>query len=95
MELQEFIDNHYEDGEVYSEVDGIEFKCVEEGDDVVEHKMVYQTSVYNLVGTDEYFEVTEYYSNSGYWSDSERYDPEFRKVKPVKKVVEVIEWKDV
>lgn len=95
MNLQEFIDNHYEYGEVYSEVDGIEFKCVEHGDDIVEHKMVYQTSVYQLVGTEEYFEVTETSSNSGYWSDSERYDPEFRKVKPIKKVVEITEWVDV
>ncbi len=95
MELAEFINNHYEDGEVYSEDDSISFKCVEQGDDVVEHKMVMQTSVYNLVGTDEYFEVTESSSNSGYWSDSERYDPEFRKVKPIKKIVEIIEWKDV
>ena len=99
MELQEFQDNHYEDGEVYSEVEGIAFKCVEQGDDVVEHKTVYQTSVYQLVtpegATDEYFEITESSSNSGYWSDSERYDPEFRKVAPVKKIVEIIEWKAV
>lgn len=96
MELQEFIDNHYEDGEVYSEVEGVKFKCVERGDDVVEHKTVYNTSVYQLVtpegATDEYFEVTEMHSNSGYWSDSERYDPEFRKVIPQKKVVEITEW---
>lgn len=98
MELEYFIANHYEDGEVYSEVDGIEFKCVHKGDDVVEHKMVWQTSVYQLVtpvgDTDEYFEVTEYSSNSGYWSDSERYDPEFKKVKPIKRVVEIVEWVD-
>ena len=95
MDIQEFQDNHYEDGEVYSDVEGIAFKCVEQGDDVVEHKTVYQTSVYQLVGTDEYFEITESSSNSGYWSDSERYEPEFRKVQPVKKVVEIIEWKAV
>lgn len=95
MELQEFIDNHYGCGEVYSEVEGIDFKCVKRGEDVVSHKTVYNTSVYNLVGTDEYFEVTESRSNSGYWSDSEHYDPEFSKVKPVKKVIEVTEWVSV
>lgn len=92
MNIQEFQDNHYEYGEVYSEDDSIIFDCVEYGDDVVEHKTVSQTSVYHLRGTDEYFEVTETRSNSGYWGDSERYDPEFRKVKPVKKVVEITEW---
>jgi hypothetical protein len=96
MNLQTFIDNHYEDGEVFSEDENISFKCVERGDDVVEHKSVYQTSVYQLVtpecATNEYFEVTENSSNSGYWSDSERYDPDFRKVVPVKKIVEITEW---
>lgn len=95
MNLQEFQDNHYEDGEVYSEVEGIAFKCVERGDGVVEHKSVSQTSIYQLVGTEEYFEVTENSSNSGYWSDAERYDPDFRKVVPHKKVVEITEWKSV
>lgn len=98
MELQQFINNHYEDGEVYSEVEGISFKCVERGEDVVEHKSAYNTSVYQLVtpegATEEYFEVTENSSNSGYWSDGERYDPDFRKVTPHKKTVEVIEWKN-
>lgn len=92
MKLQEFIDNHYEYGEVYSEDDSIIFDEVYHGDDVVEHKTVSQTSVYRLMLTDEYFEVTETSSNSGYWSDSEHYEPEFRKVKPVKKVVEITEW---
>jgi hypothetical protein len=95
MKLQEFISNHFEDGEVYSDVEGIAFKCVEHGDGVVEHKTVYQTSVYQLIGTEEYFEVTESSSNNGYWSDSEEYDTEFRKVKPIREMIEVTVWTGV
>lgn len=93
MNAKEFEAAHYEDGEIY----GDNVKCVESGDEIAEHKTVYNTDVYEVAlpdGTAEYFEVTFSRSNSGYWGDSERYDPEFRKVVPVKKVVEVTEWMD-
>ena len=93
MELQHFIDNHCEDGEVFSDVVGVEFKRVH-FEDYTEHKTVTTIEVYNLVGTDEYFEVSQDRDNCGYWSDGERYDPTLRKVTPVKKMVEIIEWQD-
>lgn len=92
MELQEFIDNHYEGGGTYSDDPNINFTCVEQGDAEDWGKSVIQTSVYNLDGTEEYFEVTESWSNSGYWSNPERYEPEFRKVKPVTEMVPVARW---
>lgn len=90
MNIQQFQDKYYEDGEIY----GDDVKCIVAGDDEVSHKTVYNTCVYQVGQDDdvEYFEVTYSRSNSGYWGDSERYDPEFRKVKPVKKVVEITEW---
>lgn len=94
MELKEFIDNHFEDGEVYSEVDGVEFKRVHH-EEYTEHKTVTFTEVYHLLGTEDYFEITTDRDNCGYWGDSESYEPEFRKVAPVKKVVEITEWKGV
>lgn len=93
MNLQEFTDNHYEDGEAFSEVDGITFKSVYY-DEYAEHKTVTTTQVFHLVGTEDYFEVTQDRDNCGYWGDGERYDPTFRKVKPVKRMVEITEWKD-
>lgn len=94
MQLQEFIDNHYEGGDVYSDDPNINFTCVEQGDEVLDGKVAYQSSVYRLDGTNDYFEVTESWSNSWYWSDSERFDPESRKVKPITKMVQVTEWRD-
>lgn len=91
MNLQEFIDNHFEDGEVYSDVDGVKFKQVY-FDEYTEHKTVTVTEVYHLVGTEDYFEITTDRDNCGYWGDGERYDPTFRKVKPRVKVVEITEW---
>jgi hypothetical protein len=92
MNLQEFIDNHYEDGEVYSEVDGVEFKRVF-FEEEAEHKTVTVTEVFQLilndVPTDEYFEVATVRDNCGYWGYGERYDPTFRKVKPVEKTITV------
>lgn len=92
MNVQEFAANHYEDGEVFSSVSQ-EIICVDQGDEQIEHKTSYNVDVWQVVGTDEYFEVTHSRDNCGYWSDGERHEPEFRKVKPVKKVVEIIEWK--
>lgn len=94
MELQQFIDNHYEDGEVYSEDENIEFKRVY-FDEYTEHKTVTFTEVHHLVGTDDYFEISTDRDNCGYWGDGERYDPIFRKVKPVVKIVEQTTWVDV
>ena len=93
MNAQEFEATHYEDGEIY----GDNIKCIESGDEIAEHKTVYNTDVYEVTSGDvvEYFEVTFSRSNSGYWGDSERYDPEFRKVVPVKKVVEITTWESV
>lgn len=91
MNAQEFEEKYYEDGEIY----GDDVKCIVSGDEIAEHKTVYNTDVYQ-VGPNgdmaEYFEVTFSRSNSGYWGDSERYDPEFRKVAPLKRVVEITEW---
>ena len=91
MELQTFIDNHYEDGEVYSEDESIKFKCVF-SDEETYQKTVTFTEVHHLVGTDDYFEISTDQDNCGYWGDGERYEPEFRKVKPVVKVVEQTTW---
>lgn len=90
MNAQEFEAKYYEDGEIY----GDNVKCVESGDEIAEHKTVYNTDVYEVTSGDvvEYFEVTFSRSNSGYWGDSERYDPEFKKVKPVEEVVTVTRW---
>jgi len=55
-------------------------KTVEDGDDVVEHKTVYNSNVYLVEGI--YFEVTFTRDNCGYWSDGERYDPTIQEVFP-------------
>lgn len=94
MDLQTFIDNHYEDGEAFSEDGSIVFKSVH-SEEETHHKTVTFTEVFHLVGTEDYFEVSTNRDNCGYWGDGERYDPTFRKVKPVKKMVEIIEWKGV
>lgn len=94
MTLDEFINNHYEDGEVYSDVEGITFKQVH-SEEEHNHKTVTYTEVFNLVGTDEYFEVSTDRDDVGYWGDAEWYDPEFRKVIPKKEIVEITKWVDV
>lgn len=94
MDLQQFIDNHFEDGEVYSDDESIKFKRVH-FDEYTEHKTVTFTEVHNLVGTEEYFEITTDRDNCGYWSDGERYDPTFRKVQRVEKLVPTVFWIDV
>lgn len=93
MDLQTFVGNHYEDGEAYSDVDGITFKQVH-SEEKHNHKTVTYTEVFNLVGTDEYFEVSTDRDDVGYWGDGERYDPEFRKVKPITKTIEVTTYED-
>jgi hypothetical protein len=92
MNVEEFKQKYMD--EEYGEVYGDDVTCVYDGPDEVNHKTVYQTSVYKVVSGDveQWFEVTNSRSNSGYWSDSERYDPEVREVKAVKKVVEITEW---
>lgn len=90
MNIQEFQDKYYEDGEVWGE-DGT-IKLIEQGAEQCEHKTCWNSNVYQVA--DEYFEVTFSRDNSGYWSDGERYDPEFRKVVPRVKVVTVTEWVD-
>ena len=94
MTLNEFIANHYEDGEVYSEVEDIAFKQVH-SDEEHNHKTVTYTEVWQLVGTEEYFEISTDRDDVGYWGDGERYDPEFRKVKPIKETRVVTTWEGV
>lgn len=94
MELQTFIDNHFEDGEVYSGDDSIKFKRVH-FDEYTEHKTVTFTEVHNLLGTEEYFEITTDRDNVGYWGDADSYDPTFRKVQRVEKLVPTVFWIDV
>lgn len=55
-------------------------KTIEVGDDVVEHKTVYNSNIYLVEGI--YFEVTFTRDNSGYWGDGERYDPTIQEVFP-------------
>lgn len=86
MNAQEFMAQHYEDGEVYGE--GV--TLYKEYDDEVYHKTVSQISVYQA--GEQYFEVEHTRDNCGYWGDGERYDPTCREVKPVKKMVEITEW---
>ena len=92
MDCKEFQDKYYEDGEIY----GDDVKCIVSGDDEVSHKTVFNTDVYQVgVGDSaEYFEVTFSRDNSGYWSDGERYEPEFRKVRPIHEQVVVTKWVD-
>ena len=94
MELQQFIDNHFEDGEVYSDDESIKFARVAYEEETY-HKTVNTTQVFHLLGTDEYFEASTDRDNCGYWSDGERYDPEFRKVKPREVIKTIIEWDGV
>ena len=54
--------------------------CVDVGDEIAEHKTVYNSNVY--LYEDQYFQVTWSRSNSGYWSDSESYPPEVVEVEP-------------
>lgn len=82
--VEQFIEQHMEDGEVF------DAECVYAGPDEINHKTVYQTSVYKL--GEQHFEVTNSRDNSGYWSDGESYDPHVVEVKPVKKLVEITEW---
>ena len=91
MELAEFQDNHYGDGEVYSYVDGLSFGLVDSSEDIC-GKYVTSVDVYHLKGTEEYFEVTQDRENCGYWGDGEAYTPTFRKVKRVVEVVEISKW---
>jgi hypothetical protein len=87
MNVQEFKEKHMDGSEVY------DAECVYSGPDEVYHKTVSQTSVYKV--GEQFFEVTSMRDNSGYWSDGERYEPEVRIVKPVKKMVEITEWEGV
>lgn len=98
MNIEEFIANHYEDGEVYSEVEGVAFKRVQ-FDEYAEHKTVTFTEVHQLVSSDgpteEYFEITTDRDNVGYWGDASSYPPVFRKVQRVEKLVTTVFWVDV
>ena len=98
MDIQEFQDNHYGDGEVYSEDKLVKFKNVHY-DEYAEHKTVTVTEVHQLyiddTPTEEYFEITTDSDNCGYWGDGERYEPTFRKVKRVTRMVETVYWEDV
>lgn len=91
MNIEEFKENHYEDGVVYSDDGNIQFKRVH-FEEYTEHKTVTVTEVFHLLGTEEYFEISTDRDNCGYWGDGARYESEFRKVKPVKKIVEITEW---
>lgn len=88
--VEQFIEKHMVDGEVFTGVDVIE---AYRGPQEVEYKTVSQTSVYQT--GEQFFEVTNSWSNSGYWSDGESYDPHVVEVKPVKKMVEITEWECV
>lgn len=54
--------------------------CVDVGADIVDHKTVHNSNVYKC--GDQFFEVTWYRSNTGYWRDSESEDPEVYEVEP-------------
>lgn len=71
------------------------FTLAHEGEEYCEHKTCYTETVLQEIATGDYYEITTSRSNSGYWSDSESFDPEIRAVKPVKKVVETTEWHNV
>jgi len=92
MDTKEFEEKYHYDGEV----GGDNVICVVEGDEIVNHKAVYNVDVYKVGDGDsaEYFEVTFSRDNSGYWGDGERHEPEFRKVKPVYKQVVQTFWVD-
>ncbi|MFZ2190080.1 MAG: hypothetical protein WAV48_04830 [Candidatus Magasanikiibacteriota bacterium] len=65
-----------EDGEVTLP----DSSCVDVGEDIVDHKTVHNSNVYKC--GDQFFEVTWYRSNTGYWGDSEREAPEVCEVEP-------------
>lgn len=98
MNLEEFIADHYEDGEVYSEDKGVKFVKVH-CDEYTEHKTVTFTEVHQLIlddsPTDEYFEIATDRDNVGYWGDASSYPPVFRKVQRVEKLVPTVFWVDV
>lgn len=54
---------------------------VQRGEDVVEHKSVYNSNIYSVNGF--FFDVTFTRDNCGYWGDGESYPPEIYEVKPV------------
>lgn len=93
MNVQEFEANHYEDGEVFSDDGNIQFKRVDSKEHH-NHKTVTCIEVFHLLGTEDYFKVSTDRDDCGYWGDGERYDPEFRKVVPRKRVVEITEWEN-
>lgn len=62
-------------------------KCIEVGDDVVEHKTVYNSNIYQV--EDVYFEVTFTRDNCGYWGDGERYAPTIQEVFP-KEITKIV-----
>lgn len=64
-------------------------QCVYQSDEIVEHKMTYVETVYKV--EDQYFKIVTSHSNSGYWSDSESYDPVVYEVKPIQKTITVYE----
>lgn len=62
-------------------------KTVEIGEDVVEHKAVYNSNIYQVEGV--YFEVTFTRDNCGYWGDGEHYAPTVQEVFP-KEITKII-----
>jgi hypothetical protein len=64
-------------------------QCVWQSDEIVEHKMTYVETVYEV--RDQFFKIIRSHSNSGYWSDSESYEPVVYEVKPVQKTITVYE----
>lgn len=77
MTADEFKDKFMDED---NEVDLPLTDLVDRGDEVVDHKHVYQSDVYEHNG--QFFEVTYIRSNSGYWGDSEREDPIVSEVFP-------------
>jgi len=75
--VEEFKLKYLPEGEIENLVGA---DCVYTSGDIVEHKMVYNTEVWKV--DDQFFEVMYSRSNSGYWGDSESYDPEVYEVFP-------------
>jgi hypothetical protein len=72
--------------------DELEYKMIEEGDWINEHKHQFKTDIIEY--NNKYYEIMQNRSGS-YWSDYEYGDSEIREVKPVKKVIEVTSWESV
>ena len=74
---------------------GALFTLAKQGEEEVDRKWCFTSTVMQEIATGDYYEITTSRSNSGYWGDGENGDTEIRQVVPSKKIVEITEWKGI